>query len=79
MKKTLATIAKSKKFLFVALAIAVWVIGKKTGVPTEDLTAICGALVALAGFQGMADWGKEAKKIEAGPTPDWVDKDADSD
>lgn len=63
MKKAIADLLSSKKFLTALVAIAV-MIGAKFGLELDDefVFALLGLFAVLLGAQGATDHGKEAAK-----------------
>jgi hypothetical protein len=55
-------ILKSKKFWYAISSVIVPAIMTGLGVDEQTATNLFIALLSLAGFQGLADFGKEAKK-----------------
>tara|TARA_R100000742_G_C4278120_1_gene100613 strand:+ start:1780 stop:1986 length:207 start_codon:yes stop_codon:yes gene_type:complete len=55
-------IFKSKKFIYAISSVIVPAIMSALGVDEQTATNLFIALLSLAGFQGLADFGKEAKK-----------------
>tara|TARA_R110001583_G_scaffold8915_1_gene42087 strand:- start:7512 stop:7760 length:249 start_codon:yes stop_codon:yes gene_type:complete len=53
----------SKKFIYAISSIIVPSICTALGVDEETASNLFYALLSLAGFQGLADLGKEAKKV----------------
>tara|TARA_R100001530_G_scaffold136373_1_gene116817 strand:+ start:8657 stop:8863 length:207 start_codon:yes stop_codon:yes gene_type:complete len=52
----------SKKFIYAISSIIVPAICTALGVDEQTATNLFFALLSLAGFQGLADFGKEAKR-----------------
>mgnify|MGYP003676258877 CR=1 FL=1 len=52
----------SKKFIFAISSVLIPAIASGLGVDENTATNLFIALLSLAGFQGLADFGKEAKK-----------------
>ena len=67
MKKAIKDLLASKKFLVTLVAIIV-AVGGKFGLDlnTETVISIVGPLMGFVLGQGLADFGKEKAKIEAG-------------
>lgn len=68
MKKWLSSIVinqilHSKKFIYAISSIIVPSICTALGVDEQTASNLFYALLSLAGFQGLADIGKEAKKV----------------
>tara|TARA_R100000773_G_scaffold22206_1_gene19635 strand:- start:302 stop:508 length:207 start_codon:yes stop_codon:yes gene_type:complete len=55
-------ILQSKKFWYAISSVIVPAIMTGLGVDEQTATNLFIALLSLAGFQGLADFGKEAKK-----------------
>ena len=53
----------SKKFWIAVAGIIVMIVGNFTGIPEDQLMAICGIIISYILGQGIADHGKEAAKI----------------
>lgn len=60
--------AASKKAAAMVAAVIMSVIGKKVGLDEQQVIGIVGAIIAYIVGQGIADNGKEAKKLDAPPS-----------
>ena len=56
------TMMKSKKFWYAVSSVIIPALVTYLGVDEETAQKLFYALLSLAGFQGLADFGKEAKK-----------------